>query len=69
MALSLLSTPILGLLFGLTLAVPDADAGSCSGGQCTPVAGLEGAKAPKNTGSSLELRPSAHLRSATFALG
>ena len=68
---------VLSLFAGLALSLAplDAHAGSCAGGQCTPVAGLEGemvrseSKKPMNTSSSLDLPPAAHLRTATFALG
>ena len=59
---------MLAALLGLTLTTPEAAAG-CTGGQCSRVEGVESTAAAEPTGSSLALRPGAHLRTATFALG
>lgn len=59
---------MLSAILSLVFASPAAHAG-CTSGQCTPVQGVEVAAGEDAATSSLALRPGAHLRTATFALG
>lgn len=61
---------MLSALLSLVFASPAAEAG-CTSGRCAPVEGVETPAAADSgaVASSLALRPGAHLRTATFALG